>query len=218
LALTDHKKADGPVLRSWHVTVKVPVVAGGAGRRTRLPSKLTRLAQQDAAAGHAEAGEAPWFEDCGPRESAAGHGCGPAPEEPVGVLAGAEVDPWACALARLREHLRRARAWYAKRVAEPDLTVAALAQREGVAPARVSEALALLRLSPAIGADLERRWSTWSGSRASATGSRRPRATASSAGTLARLGASAARSSPASVTVSRKRIPPTYVRRPTARR
>jgi len=72
------------------------------------------------------------------------------------VLAGAEVDPWASSLARLRDRLRRARTWYAKRTAEPDLTIAALAEREGVAPARISEALALLRLSPSIVADLDR--------------------------------------------------------------
>lgn len=156
LALTDHKRSPGAVLRSWCLSVRVPVVAGGAGRRTRLPAKLTRLAQQDAAAGHAKGGDAPWFEDCGPGENAAGHGCGPRGQDRTGVLAGAEVDPWASSLARLRDHLKRARTWYAKRTAEADLTIAALAEREGVAPARISEALALLRLSPSIVADLDR--------------------------------------------------------------
>lgn len=156
LALTDHNRTAGPVLRSWQVKVKVPVVGGGAGRRLRLPSKLTRLAQKDAAAGHAEPGDAPWFQACGPSENAAGHACGPRCGGHESVLAGADVDPWASSLDRLRGHIERARAWYALRIENPGLTVAELAQREGVAPARVSEALGLLRLSPAIVADLER--------------------------------------------------------------
>ena len=72
------------------------------------------------------------------------------------MLAGAEVDPWSSSLDRLRGHRERARAWYAPRVENPGLTVSELAKREGVAPARVSEAIGLLRLSPAIVADLER--------------------------------------------------------------
>ncbi len=70
------------------------------------------------------------------------------------VLSGAAIDPWADARERVRGHLRRACRWRDELLATPGLTVAALAEREAVPAARVSEATSLLRLPTVVLQDL----------------------------------------------------------------
>lgn len=147
LVPADHNRGD--VLVSWTVAHRVPRIVG-AGRRVRIMSDLTDAPWWPA--GHPQSEPGSGSAGCGPHDGDAGHACGPHVER---VLAGAEVDVWAQARQRVRRRLDRARALKAQLDEDSELTVAALAEREGIAPARISEALSLLRLPGGILAELE---------------------------------------------------------------
>jgi hypothetical protein len=143
------KTARPDVLRSRVVRMTVPRMLG-PGRRWRL---VTELGWALSESGHAgEAGD-PAESRIGPPVGESGHRIGPRAEEPVRVLSGGDVDPWAQARQRVREHLRRAVAWR-DRMIRDQLTLAQLAEAEGGAPARVTERVGLLRLADTILTDL----------------------------------------------------------------
>ena len=110
-----------------------------------LKQRQRRLAKALERAGHGETAEGGGSAATGPTAEGPGHATGPG-----------EEDPWADALARVRGHMERARAFRAWIDAEPDRTAAALAKREGLTRARVPQVLKLTRLAPAIVADIER--------------------------------------------------------------
>jgi len=95
------------------------------------------------AAGHAEPGDGGPVSDCGPRESAAGHGYEPRPSA-----------RWGTARRRINDLVQRARR-FAKRLRdEPGLTQGDVGEREGVSGPRVNQVLSMLRLHEAILADV----------------------------------------------------------------
>lgn len=138
-------------LQSWEVRAELPE-PNGKGQRRHRPSedalvkqRRRRLKKALERPGHPEAE--------GERPSVA---TGPAGEGPGQATGPAEDDPWADALARVRGHLERARAFRAWIDERPERTAAALARQEGLTRARVSQVLKLLELAPAIVEDLER--------------------------------------------------------------
>ncbi len=138
-------------LQSWEVRIELPEHKGYGHRRHAPPAKALvkqrqrRLARDLARAGQPETAAGAGHSPTGPRADGPGHATGPL-----------EDDPWADALARVRKHLERARAFRGWIDAVPERTAADLARKEKLTRARVSQVLKLLDLSPAIVEDIER--------------------------------------------------------------
>ena len=154
--LPDLVRAEGPkehaeYLLTLVVTTPLPERKGFGRNRHRPPeeTRLSAVKRRRRAAGQAKKGMGGVPSACGPREDAAGHGCG----SPEGD---APVDAWADALARVRRQLARARGWQAWLDGAPDRTRADLARREALSRARITQVLKLLELDPSILADLDR--------------------------------------------------------------
>ena len=151
LVTTEGPKEHAEYLLTLVVTTPLPE-RKGFGRNRFRPCEETRLAagkRRHRAAGQTKASGRGASSACGPRQVAAGHGCGPAVEGP-------QADPWACALARVRTQVDRARRWRTWLDGAPDRTRADLARREKLSRARVTQVLKLLALDPSILADLDR--------------------------------------------------------------
>jgi len=138
-------------LQSWEVRAELPEHKGYGHRRHAPPDnalvkqRQRRLARDLAGPGQPETSVREALTPTGPTGPGPGHATGPT-----------EDDPWADALARVRKHLERARAFRGWIDAVPERTAADLARREGLTRARVSQVLKLLDLAPAIVEDIER--------------------------------------------------------------
>jgi hypothetical protein len=143
LVLTDHSASE--ILASWKVSERVPVVLG-PGRRLRRATELEVIgACHDGMLGEGSESE------IGPLSEGP---CQPTvPTEP-GERVNAAVDPWGDARQRVCATLERALQYREALLGPGRLTVARLAEREGVAPARITEATGLLRLPREVLAEL----------------------------------------------------------------
>ena len=134
------------------VRAELPEHKGYGHRRHAPPEKALvkqrqrRLARDLARAGQPETQAGGGLTPTGPTADGPGHATGPTQDD----------DPWADALARVRKHLERARAFRGWIDAVPERTAADLARKEKLTRARVSQVLKLLDLAPAIVEDLER--------------------------------------------------------------
>jgi hypothetical protein len=143
LVLIDHTASE--VLASWKVSERVPVVLG-PGPRLRRATELEVIgACHDGSSEESPEGES------GPLSGGAGQPTGPTED---GERVNVEVDPWADARQRVHATLERAMQYREALLGPGRLTVARLAEREGVAPARITEATGLLRLPASVLAEL----------------------------------------------------------------
>lgn len=111
-----------------------------------MKQRQRRLARDLAGPGQPETSVREGLTQTGQSVDGPGHATGPTPDD----------DPWADALARVRKHVERARAFRGWIDAVPERTAADLPRKDKLTRARVSQVLKLLDLAPAIVEDIVR--------------------------------------------------------------
>lgn len=140
-------------LISWEVTAPLPEPNGRGPHRNAPPEAALQRRRDRRMVRGAERSGQPRIETgsgsaaTGPVASGPGQATGPTVDD--------DPDPWAEALGRLRGHLARAREHRAWIDAEPGRLAADVARRDGLTRARVCQLASLLKLAPAILADLD---------------------------------------------------------------
>ncbi len=124
------------LLGAWTVSAELPVICGAGRRLRRL------LSNSDS--GHEEGMPQSSEMSFEPRETESGQAIG-----------SAKIDPWAVQRARFQERMVLATRLRQALLDDEKLTLVGLDRREGMAPSRVSEIIALMRLGAEIRSDIE---------------------------------------------------------------